>query len=120
MTRRPPISTRTGTVFPYTTLFRSEYRKRGIEARHVTRFNHLQAARSECRYSLYQSFRAQAAMPLRPDDDVVVHRDVEPLARFGDLPGDLYVLAAGFGRSARMVVDQDQRRRAEEIGRAHV
>src|SRR3546814_17985437 len=100
----------------------SEYRKRGIEARHVTRFNHLQAARAECRYSLDQSFRAQAAMPLRPDDDVVVHRDVEPLARFGDLPGALYVLAAGSGRSARMVVAQDQRRRAEVtrpyIGRA--
>src|SRR3546814_1868938 len=30
----------------------SEYRKRGIEARHVTRFNHLQAARAECRYKI--------------------------------------------------------------------
>src|SRR3546814_11196377 len=28
MIRRPPISTRTDTLFPYTTLFRSEYRVR--------------------------------------------------------------------------------------------
>src|SRR3546814_19623409 len=33
MIRRPPISTRTGTLFPYTTLFRSDDRRRVAPAR---------------------------------------------------------------------------------------
>ena len=36
---------------------------------------------------------------------MVVHGDVEPLARVRDLAGDLYVLTAGVGRAARMIVD---------------
>src|SRR3546814_5162752 len=34
MMRRPPRSTRTDTLFPYTTLFRSGHRERGLEAPH--------------------------------------------------------------------------------------
>src|SRR3546814_13001560 len=33
MTRRPPSSTRTATLFPYTTLFRSLFRRRQFRAR---------------------------------------------------------------------------------------
>src|SRR3546814_19204294 len=35
MRRRPPRSTRTDTLFPYTTLFRSEVRNAGLRAIHV-------------------------------------------------------------------------------------
>src|SRR3546814_16574863 len=35
MIRRPPRSTRTDTLFPYTTLFRSDLIKRKIEGQHV-------------------------------------------------------------------------------------
>src|SRR3546814_2570202 len=34
MIRRPPRSTRTDTLFPYTTLFRSRVRRSGAEVRH--------------------------------------------------------------------------------------
>src|SRR3546814_16014886 len=40
MIRRPPRSTRTDTLFPYTTLFRSEY-PRVINARHFERIKAL-------------------------------------------------------------------------------
>ena len=48
-------------------------------------------------------------MPLRSNDDMIMHRDVEALARFGDLARDFNVLTAGFGRTAGVVVHQDQR-----------
>src|SRR3546814_9084410 len=42
MIRRPPRSTRTDTLFPYTTLFRSPQRRRGRQRRHAVprRFAH--------------------------------------------------------------------------------
>lgn len=43
-------------------------------------------------------------MPVRADDNMVMHRDVQPLARVDDLACHLYVLTAGFGRSAGVVV----------------
>src|SRR3546814_7701566 len=45
MIRRPPRSTRTDTLFPYTTLFRSEARRRGAEigAERLDRRQHRQA-----------------------------------------------------------------------------
>src|SRR3546814_3793187 len=46
MIRLPPRSTRTDTLFPYTTLFRSEYR--GVAARDLQRMRTLAAART-CR-----------------------------------------------------------------------
>lgn len=44
-------------------------------------------------------------MPLRADDDMVMHGDVQPLACLDDLPRHVDILSAGFGRTARMVVD---------------
>src|SRR3546814_19786174 len=38
MLRGPPSSTRTGTLFPYTTLFRSKYAHRNLEAREISDF----------------------------------------------------------------------------------
>ena len=46
---------------------------------------------------------------LCPCDPMIMHRDVEALARFGDLARDFNVLTAGFGRTAGVVVHQDQR-----------
>src|SRR3546814_14597981 len=37
MIRRPPRSTRTDTLFPYTTLFRSWLRENGLECAHVNK-----------------------------------------------------------------------------------
>ena len=45
-------------------------------------------------------------MSLRSDDDMIMHRDVEALACFGDLARYLDILSAGFGRAAGVVVDQ--------------
>src|SRR3546814_18931219 len=42
MTRRPPRSTRTDTLFPYTTLFRSHCANRGIRAA-IARFSNIAA-----------------------------------------------------------------------------
>src|SRR3546814_20265454 len=39
-----------------------EHRKHGIEARHVTRFNHLQAARAQCRYGLAHSLEREGTV----------------------------------------------------------
>lgn len=50
-------------------------------------------------------------MPVRPDDDVVVHGNAQALARFGDLAGDFDVGAAGGGVSARVIVHQPRRMR---------
>ncbi len=56
-----------------------------------------------------QSHRPHTAMPVRADDNMVMHRDVQPLARVDDLACHLYVLTAGFGRSAGMVMHQYDR-----------
>lgn len=44
-------------------------------------------------------------MPFRADDDVVVHRDAELLARLDDVAGEFDIGAAGGGVAARMIVD---------------
>src|SRR3546814_18249526 len=59
MIRRPPRSTRTDTLFPYTTLFRSPRRQRQAEARHRT----LHAER--------RIVEAVVAGSRKPDDDTV-------------------------------------------------
>lgn len=52
-------------------------------------------------------------MPIQPDDDVVMDIDPQPFARLDNLAGDLDVLLAGLRVAAGMVVDKDQRRRAQ-------
>src|SRR3546814_17507871 len=63
MSRRPPRSTRTDTLFPYTTLFRSSLIKRSFEIAERTtegelcRRNHQLARRIERRFALHQRQR---------------------------------------------------------------
>src|SRR3546814_6891116 len=49
MTRRPPSTTRTDTLFPYTTLFRSRHRRRSA-ARHRQARGTQDGRRHECRH----------------------------------------------------------------------
>lgn len=48
-------------------------------------------------------------MPLRADDEVIVDRDAQRLARLDDRAGQVDVGAAGGGVAARVVVDQPAR-----------
>lgn len=54
---------------------------------------------------LHQPHRAQAGMPFRADDDVIVDRDAQALARLDDVAGQLDIGAAGGGVAARVIVD---------------
>src|SRR3546814_2870682 len=86
MIRRPPRSTRTDTLFPYTTLFRSQHSpqrfsrspqqliadhehgdvfRSDIEFAHATDTD-LQAARDRCRRQLLEGDRAIVRHPLEP------------------------------------------------------
>src|SRR3546814_5358384 len=49
MIRRPPRSTRTDTLFPYTTLFRSPFERGGRALQHRDAFVHLNAHAHELR-----------------------------------------------------------------------
>src|SRR3546814_15039195 len=63
MKRRPPLSTRTDTLFPYTTLFRSVRQRNSLlHTRHL-----LQLPRKLIGF--LQGFVAQAALGRRLDDD---------------------------------------------------
>src|SRR3546814_9926184 len=100
MIRRPPRSTRTDTLFPYTTLFRSLRGGRVVEARgQFARQAQLDVA------------RVQAGCDVGPKLLRLVHADVEA-QQLDPLPhqvvADLH----------RLVDDVD--RRLVEIGRAHV
>src|SRR3546814_1938576 len=74
MIRRPPRSTRTDTLFPYTTLFRSRHARR----------HHLARSRSNCRRPAPSSRVAQASrkpqqQPTRrerPDGHLRLHLDM--------------------------------------------
>lgn len=57
-----------------------------------------------------QPHSPHTAMPVRAHDDMVMHPDVQPLARFDDLARHINVLTAGFGRSAGVVMHQYDRR----------
>lgn len=59
---------------------------------------------------LDQSLAPQRGMPVAPQDDMVVHRDAQPLAGGGDLAGDLDIGAAGGGVARGMVVDHGHSR----------
>src|SRR3546814_10690748 len=61
MIRRPPISTRTDTLFPYTTLFRSEFRDPG-----APRLSHLRRL---------EALRLRRSQPARAGFDPLLHQD---------------------------------------------
>lgn len=50
-------------------------------------------------------------MPLGTDDDVVVHRDIEPLGGVDDAAGEVDVGAARLRVARGVVVDQPRRMR---------
>src|SRR3546814_2689999 len=91
MIRRPPRSTRTDTLFPYTTLFRSRVRSDGTAS---------QIAGPFARRARRQGARGLSDLP--PQE--VNHLRRIPLRRT-DVPADLTALA----------VDQQGRRQAERI-----
>src|SRR3546814_9369929 len=92
MLRRPPKSTRTDTLFPYTTLFRSELlgHRRAADDIAALEYAHLEAGGCEIRCT------DQAVVAAADDEDVavsVVHRFVpspglEPSPSRGGLGGD--------------------------------
>src|SRR3546814_12058279 len=101
MIRRPPRSTRTDTLFPYTTLFRSRSQPSAAEATPATGLDLLE--------------RIEDPLPvrLRDADAGIAHREVQvrdvirvlPLLRQGNLESD----APAFGALDRVgpQVDQD-------------
>src|SRR3546814_20018416 len=82
MIRRPPRSTRTDTLFPYTTLFRSRFRSdRSASAASglAHRAHHLSSAtnaRRSSRFSAVKRSNAPAHLPSNPDH--TVFRDRSP------------------------------------------
>src|SRR3546814_15041512 len=98
MIRRPPRSTRTDTLFPYTTLFRSPDRT----AEEADR-----AARARLRRGLHRAPRRRL-LPLPP------RRRIALLGRQPDSH------AADRGRDRLLRHLQEIQRRGAEIGRAHV
>src|SRR3546814_9372223 len=68
MIRRPPRSTRTDTLFPYTTLFRSERQTTLVIGKRAQRFRKLAArARSEGRIENVEASRGRLAAHLDGD-----------------------------------------------------
>src|SRR3546814_18827433 len=109
MIRRPPRSTRTDTLFPYTTLFRSSSKDLAAlfaDAPHLLE----NAARLAMRCSLDAAPSSQKPMlPRFPDAN-------------GDEEGMLREMAvAGFEKRFAKIPDQKKGEyRARQIGRAHV
>src|SRR3546814_6248679 len=91
MTRRPPRSTRTDTLFPYTTLFRSLVGDRPVvRVDPVTRFPARDAQRLEGPHPCRRTGRCRIVGELVPGDELIaVEGDVLP--RSGT-PGDREVL----------------------------
>src|SRR3546814_12465359 len=101
MIRRPPRSTRTDTLFPYTTLFRSHradrclYRHRRYRTRrwHALLHSALLRWRARPRRQAPQAHadrRGAAHLGLRRRLDDAGHRDAARPPRRGDLRGELY------------------------------
>src|SRR3546814_13284438 len=64
MIRRPPISTRTDTPFPYTTLFRSPHQGRGCPALHhrpIQNSSHTAGSTRARKWGLLRCLRGQAS-----------------------------------------------------------
>src|SRR3546814_17516966 len=75
MIRRPPRSTRTDTLFPYTTLFRSDFAVRGVDIDPL--------ARAQREFGVDRS-----ALGAERDDDHPVGGGGEGFAGVGDTLGD--------------------------------
>src|SRR3546814_16740042 len=109
MHRRPPISTRTDTLFPYTTLFRSRFKRRGILE--------IDAAQ------LVGSRRVEDEIArLGPDRDDFAGEAVAFLALIlvRHRVADAVRFAIGALEAYRNPPSAQRQRRILEIGRAHV
>src|SRR3546814_1988951 len=88
MIRRPPRSTRTDTLFPYTTLFRShpadQERRRAFDRRHLRPFHNAAGKRTR---DLRRG--AEAPVAADPGNGPDVRDRLQPLSRVrrGDCPG---------------------------------
>src|SRR3546814_10863663 len=103
MIRRPPRSTRTDTLFPYTTLFRSaRFRHRTRHPPDDAAFGRLREDRAA---RLLQPRRADRAVAAHAAED---HRDAALAIDLGDR------IEHRVGRRTAAIVDR------AEIGRAHV
>src|SRR3546814_16607666 len=104
MIRRPPRATRTDTLFPYTTLFRS------IE---------------EVPKRLAQ-FRQALLRTLFAVGDLIEHGDIEPCRRVRKMPAEALQFSPEYEREAMVLLLQAApyagllTRRDQQIGRAHV
>src|SRR3546814_19144369 len=82
MIRRPPRSTRTDTLFPYTTLFRSQPEGRGL----VAAFDHVKdpaPRKAMLRHGIVPPLEAIGVPPRPPDEGEEKRRMSRPPARIG-------------------------------------
>src|SRR3546814_11037086 len=109
MRRRPPGSTRTDTLFPYTTLFRSQQAfAPGLQGDGE---QHSRAGASVDDLDL-------AAAAVAADDEILLQR--RPVRRAGTRVGCLDVEGQCFAERDLVAVDPGAHLRLREIGRAHV
>src|SRR3546814_13870967 len=80
MIRLPPRSTRTDTLFPYTTLFRSPWYERGMTAR-VTIGADSVSYRDQLRVFTYEMMHYAAPPVISSCDGCVMQQDMRPGAR---------------------------------------
>src|SRR3546814_8823855 len=109
MTRRPPRSTRTDTLFPYTTLFRSRYliSLEGLSRFRITRELDVVTPyrQVEADYAVFPEDQLTAA-PLMPAMRAAIESELK-----------IYLDRAGLSADWEAVVDSDEE---TQIGRAHV
>src|SRR3546814_19949658 len=124
MIRRPPRSTRTATLFPYTTLFRAqcaraEFADLDVAERHrlavILQADHPAWERTEQRHRCELRRGHPLAPRVVPERDIGGERAVQPLADAAllDAQPRMVPLADGMRRTQR-------RHRNVKIGRAHV
>src|SRR3546814_17721428 len=103
MIRRPPRSTRTDTLFPYTTLFRSQIALGLLPGRRHRRGAGGVDGKVDGEGRALAGHRIGEDVPARLLDDAVAGREPQPGALAGFLGGEegLENLAEMFGRDAR-------------------
>src|SRR3546814_7194463 len=122
MIRRPPRSTRTDTLFPYTTLFRSlDSTSRVLEPRVVGQ-EHYETARAVQstlqKYKSLQDIIAILGMDELSEEDKLTVARARKIQRFLSQP--FHVAEVFTGIPGKFVQIEDTLKSFKEIGRAHV